>query len=258
MKKIGLGNYDNLAKSYSKFRPSYSGESINFLKILIPKKDRNICLDLGAGTGIFSRKLCKIFNKVYAAEVSKSMIIEGQKFKNKNIIWINTKAEKIAIRNKSFNLVTAASCFHWFDNRSLAKRLIPLMTKNSFLFIIYNSRNTMFDKFSRSVEKKLRSFNTSFFNKRISSGQSPNTLKKINRFVKISKFTKPIIFNLTHLEKFSKKKYIGAWLSSNEARARMGERNFKVFIDWLNKTINPKMVIKTQYVNTCFILQKNY
>ena len=228
MKKIGLGNYDNLAKSYSKFRPSYSSESINFLKILIPKKDRNLCLDLGAGTGIFSRKLSKIFNKVYAAEVSKFMIMEGKKSKNKNIKWINSKAEKINIKSKRFKLVTAASCFHWFDNRSLAKKLIPLMTKNSFLFIIYNSRNTKFDKFSRSVEKKLKSLNTSFFKKRISSGQSPNTLKKINSFVKITKFTKPIIFNLTHFEKFSKKKYIGAWLSSNEVRARMGERNYKI------------------------------
>ena len=106
-----------------------------------------------AGTGIFSRKLSKIFNKVYAAEVSKFMIMEGKKSKNKNIKWINSKAEKINIKNKRFKLVTAASCFHWFNNRSLAKKLIPLMTKNSFLFIIYNSRNTKFDKFSRSVEK---------------------------------------------------------------------------------------------------------
>ena len=47
--------------------------------------------NLGAGTGIFSRKLSKIFNKVYAAEVSKFMIMEGKKSKNQNIKWINSK-----------------------------------------------------------------------------------------------------------------------------------------------------------------------
>ena len=56
----------------------------------------------------------------------------------------------------------------------------------------------------------------------------------------MTKFTKPIIFNLTHFEKFSKKKYIGAWLSSNEVRARMGEKNFEIFINWLNEIIKPK------------------
>ena len=38
----------------------------------------------------------------------------------------------------------------------------------------------------------------------------------------------------------------------------MGEKNFEIFINWLNEIIKPKMKIKTQYINTCFILQKNY
>ena len=82
--------------------------------------------------------------------------------------------------------------------------------------------------------------------------------RKIDVLINNAGITLPNKNNLKNFEKFSKKKYIGAWLSSNEVRARMGEKNFEIFINWLNEIIKPKMKIKTQYINTCFILQKNY
>lgn len=257
MNKIKLGCYDDLAKSYSKFRPSYSDDAIQFLKILVNNK-RDQCLDIGAGTGIFSRKLTEIFKKVYAVEISKSMIREGKKIKNKKIVWINSSAEKVKLKKKTFNLVTSASCFHWLDNKKIAKKILPFMEKNSYFFIIYNSRNRNFNKFSKLVEKKLGYLDPSFLKKRVSSGQSPKTLIKIKEFAKISRFTQPLIFNLKHTENFSKKKYIGAWISSNEVRARLGDKKFKIFIDWLNNKLKPKDTVTTEYINTCFLLQKNY
>jgi len=258
MNKINLGCYNYLAKNYSKYRPSYSSEAINFLKLIINKKELDLCLDIGAGTGIFTRKLQKIFKKIYAVELSKEMISEGKRFKSKKINWINSSAEKINLKNKKFNLVSAASCFHWIENKKLAKKLIPIMKKNSYFFIIYNSRNTSYNNFSRAVEKKLNKLNKSYLKKRVSSGQSSSTEDKINKFSKIANFTNPIKFNLYHQEKFSKKKYIGAWMSANEARAKIGNEKFKIFIKWLDKTLKPKDIVETQYINKCFLLQKKY
>ena len=53
-----------------------------------------------------------------------------------------------------------------------------------------------------------------------------------------------------------KKRYITAWESSNEFRNKIGEKNFKDFINWINKEF-PKNKIKAKYFNNCWLFQKN-
>jgi SAM-dependent methyltransferase len=249
--KVLLGNFDRLAKSYRKSRPHYSNKITKFLKSIFDN-DRNIVsLDLGSGTGIFSRQLSKISKQVIGIEISKEMIKNA--YKIKNIKYINSSVNNLKI-NKKFDLITSASCFHWFDNIKIKKIIQNNLRDNGFFFITYNSRDIHGDAFLTKVEKKIISFNSSFKN-RVSSGSSEFVNKKIINFAKILKTNGPIFLQFQHNENFSLKRYLNVWDSSNEFRNKLGEKNYSIFKDWLIKEF-PTGGVNARYVNRCWLLQK--
>jgi SAM-dependent methyltransferase len=249
-KKILLGNFNLLAKSYRKSRPQYSNKIIIFLKTIFNNK-KIISLDLGSGTGIFSRQLAKISKQVVGIEISKEMIKNA--YKLNNIKYINSSVNNIRLK-KRFDLITAASCFHWFDNFKINKIIENSLREGGFFFVVYNSRVIYEDPFLSRVEKKIISLNNSFKN-RVSSGSSEFVNKKIINFTKVSKMNGPIFFQFYHNEKFSLERYLNVWGSSNEFRNKLGETKYQIFKDWLIKEF-PSRGIIAKYINRCWLLQK--
>ena len=104
------------------------------------------------------------------------------------------------------------------------------------------------------MKKKITSLNKNF-KSRVSSGQSEFVKRKIIRFSKISKLSHPFYLEFNHSENFSKKRYFTVWESSNEFRSKMGEKNYLIFLEWLEKNF-PKHGINAEYINKCWVLQK--
>ena len=126
-----FGDFDKLAVNYARYRPTY-----NFLltkKIIKQFKKKKIVLELGAGTGKFTKILKKLnyFNKIIAIDPSKKMMEHGINFLGKKkITWINTKAENIKIKSDSVDLICAASSFHWFNNKMSLFKLSKILKNN--------------------------------------------------------------------------------------------------------------------------------
>ena len=251
-KKIKLGNFNSLAKAYRQSRPGYSEEIIYLLKSFFSSSNKKIkSLDLGSGTGIFTKEIAKISYHVTGVELSKEMIKNA--YKLKNVKYLNSSVESISFKEK-FDIFSSASCFHWFNNSKLAKLVNANLKDNGLFIICYNSRKISKNPFLKKVEKKIYSLNKNF-KSRISSGQSDFVKKKIIDFTKKSKLKGPIYFEFSHFEKFSKKRYFTVWESSNEFRNRLGNENYKNFLNWLNLNFTKKS-INTEYVNKCWLLQK--
>ena len=250
--KIKLGNFNNLAKAYRESRPGYSKNIIYILKSFLSSSNTKIkSLDLGSGTGIFTKEIAKISYHVIGVELSKEMIKNA--YKLKNVKYLNSSADSIRFKEK-FDIFSSASCFHWFNNSKIAK-LVNTNLKDKGLFLIcYNSRKVSKNPFLKKVEKKIYSLNKNF-KSRISSGQSDFVKKKIIDFTKESKLKGPIYFEFSHFEKFSKKRYFKVWESSNEFRNKLDNENYKIFLNWLNLNF-PKKGINAEYVNKCWLLQK--
>ena len=69
--KIKLGNFNNLAKAYRESRPGYSKDIINLLKSFFPSRNKKIkSLDLGSGTGLFTKEIAKLSYHVTGIELS--------------------------------------------------------------------------------------------------------------------------------------------------------------------------------------------
>ena len=251
MEKITLGKFDKLAKAYKSSRPNYSNEIINILKLFFYKNKNISSLDLGCGTGIFTRKLSTISKKVIGVDVSNEMIKNA--YKDKKITYHNKKIENIKL-NQKFDIISAASSFHWFDSKKISKIINFNLREKGIFLIIYNTRDISLNDYLKKVEKKIYSLNSNF-KKRKSSGSSKFVSNKIVQFKKISKLSGPIKFDITHKEFFTKKRYFNVWKSANEFRNRIGIKNYDKFFDWLNNSF-PKKGIKAQYINKCWIFQK--
>jgi len=252
--KIKLGNFNKLAISYRKSRPGYSKKIVNLIKSLPFENSKKIyTLDLGSGTGIFTKQIAKISYKVLGIELSKEMIANSYKIKNVN--YKNLSANSLKIKKK-FDIISAASCFHWFDNYRISKLVKTNLKKNGYFIICYNSRDISKNLFLKNVEKKIISLNKSF-KSRVSSGKSEFVKNKILNFSKISKLSGPICFEFQHLEKFSKTRYLAAWDSSNEFRNKLGEKKYSLFVKWVDKNF-PKKNIYANYKNKFWLLQKSY
>ena len=251
-KKIELGNFNNLAKAYRSSRPGYSKKIINLLKFFLPPGNKKInSLDLGSGTGLFTKEIAKISSHVTGVELSNEMIANACKLKN--VKYLNFSADKVRLKKK-YDIFSSASCFHWFNNNRMAKLTNTNLKDNGFFIICYNSRKISKNSFLKKVEKKIYSLNKNF-KSRISSGQSDFVKKKIIDFAQKSKLRGPIYFEFTHFEKFSKKRYFTVWESSNEFRSKLGHENYLTFLNWLNLNF-PQKGINAEYVNKCWLLQK--
>lgn len=107
---------------YAQFRPAYP-KSLFETVLKRVKPPYQTALDLGAGTGISSAILSKIFHSVTAVEADEKMLRAGS-FAD-NVCVINALAEEVHFAENTFDLITAGNAFYWMD----AERILPKMYK---------------------------------------------------------------------------------------------------------------------------------
>ncbi len=101
-------------------------------------------LDLGAGTGKFTRLLVPTKAKLTAVEP-----VEGMRKKFASILpgiqILSGTAESIPAGNSSFDAVVAAQAFHWFAGDLALKEIHRVLKLNGKLGLIWNVRDESFD-----------------------------------------------------------------------------------------------------------------
>lgn len=68
---MSLEYFTGKAEAYAKGRPDYPTEAVEGIFRYIPAN--TVFVDIGAGTGIFTKKLAEYGNKVYAVEPNEDM-----------------------------------------------------------------------------------------------------------------------------------------------------------------------------------------
>jgi ubiquinone/menaquinone biosynthesis C-methylase UbiE len=92
------------------------------LRNLLPLKRVKSVLDLGAGTGRFSKSLQETFHcPIFAVDPSEAMLAQGKnRGLDNNIEWRQGTAENIPLSTKSIDLVWMSQVFHHLENPMLA------------------------------------------------------------------------------------------------------------------------------------------
>ncbi len=134
-KKLGA-SFGKVARDYAKSRPTYS--DIAILDELFDAKD---VLELGAGTGLFSRLIHnRDTTSYFASDLSSEMLLANDEVLSSN--KVAAVAEALPFSDASFDTVAAAQAAHWFDLASAPREIRRIMRDSGTLVIIWNHRDS--------------------------------------------------------------------------------------------------------------------
>lgn len=156
--------FSNRVDTYTKYRPSYPAEAIDYLYDTVGLTAESEVLDVGAGTGIFSRLLLDRGSRVTAAEPNEAMreaaLAASQD--NPRFKAVPGAAEETGLADASYDFIVAAQAFHWF-NRAAAKREFGrVLRPGGKAILVWNTRLTGGTPFLEEYERLLQNLGTDY------------------------------------------------------------------------------------------------
>lgn len=132
------------AENYTKFRPSYPKEYLDYLVNECSIRKTSVVADVGAGTGIFTKSLLEKECTVIAVEPNVDMRNAAQEFLNgyDKLTLVNGTDENTTILSHSVDLITAAQAFHWFDAEKFKLECRRILKPNAKVALVWNSRDS--------------------------------------------------------------------------------------------------------------------
>jgi len=136
--------FDRAGDGYHRGRPDYPREAIDFIiaKFQITKDTKVV--DLGAGTGKFSKLLADRGYQVTAVEPVAGMRAKFKELLPEHEILEGT-AEANPVPDESCDLVIVAQAFHWFNGEKALEEIHRILKPEGFLVLIWNARDESVD-----------------------------------------------------------------------------------------------------------------
>lgn len=145
------GGFDRAAETYASSRPGYPPAAVDWL--LGTGRD---VLDLGAGSGLLTLALAERAPRVVAADPSRNLLAELGAT-GPAIPAVQTGAEALPFGPMSFDVVTVATAFHWFDASRALPELRRVLKPGGWLALVWNTRMTDGAAWTRELRDLLRS-----------------------------------------------------------------------------------------------------
>ena len=123
---------------YERGRPAYPKEAVDALSIT---QDMTVA-DIGCGTGKLTRLLVSTDARVVGVEPLPGML-STFRAQLPTVEAVAGTAEAIPFRDGTFDLVTCASAFHWFDHDRAIPELHRALRPGGRLAIIWNRRDAL-------------------------------------------------------------------------------------------------------------------
>lgn len=186
-----LTRFSNRSDNYAKFRPGYPSGVTKILKSDCGLRETSVIADVGSGTGILSELFLKNGNSVFAVEPNAAMRLtaEGLLTKYAKFRSISATAEATTLETESFDFVTAAQAFHWFDRGKAKREFARILKPEGWVVLIWNERRLDSTVFLRAYEDLLLNYGTDY-----------QDVRHENVTTEIAEFFAPKTFELQTLE----------------------------------------------------------
>jgi SAM-dependent methyltransferase len=125
-------NFGHMHAEYSAARRGYPSEVYEYLSEIVNKANPQT-LDIGCGTGISTRELQQYNFEVRGADKD-ALMVESAKKQSPEIEYIIATADKLSFVSDHFDLVTAFTAFHWFNNEESLKEIKRVLKPGGIFF----------------------------------------------------------------------------------------------------------------------------
>jgi SAM-dependent methyltransferase len=120
--------------AYSAYRPRYPDTLFETILDALGGPRRR-ALDLGAGTGLSTEPLCRVFPEVVALEPDEKMAANLRQLDG-NVTVVQLSGEELEAEPGSFDLVTCGNAFYWMDGPRMAAAVAAWLRPGG-LFAVY-------------------------------------------------------------------------------------------------------------------------
>lgn len=133
-------DWGRASQDYAKFRDIYPEE---FYEKIV---ERRLCvegqnvLDLGTGTGVLPRNMCRFGAKWIGTDISENQIAQARVLSEKaqmDIDYYVVPTEEISFPDNSFDVITACQCFWYFDHKRVTPNLARMLKPDGRLLVLY-------------------------------------------------------------------------------------------------------------------------
>jgi ubiquinone/menaquinone biosynthesis C-methylase UbiE len=139
------------ADTYARGRPEYPHALQDWLAGALALAPGKTVVDLGAGTGKFSRLLGKTGASVIAVEPVAAMRAQmAQALPDVEVI--EGTAEAMPLAGASVDAVVCAQAFHWFANHDAMREITRVLRPGGWLGLVWNVRDESVDWVARLTE----------------------------------------------------------------------------------------------------------
>ncbi|MFV0412021.1 MAG: class I SAM-dependent methyltransferase [Oscillospiraceae bacterium] len=134
--------FTGLAAVYSKFRPGYPADLLQYLHAEAGFAPGKTVADIGAGTGIFSKFLAEGNSPVICVEPNPGMLaLAKQELALYPLCrFVQASAEHTTLPESSVNFVTVAQAFHWFNREAFRLECQRILKPGGRVVLVWNSR----------------------------------------------------------------------------------------------------------------------
>ncbi len=140
---LGVRGFAN-GQLYDSARPDYPESAINYFVSVFDTGKRTRALDLGAGTGIFTRQILPYVGTMIAVDPSASMR-DALRASSPNVEVIDGSDVNIPVSDNSVDVVFVAQAFHWFDETRALNEIHRVLVDEGGLGLIWNERDESVD-----------------------------------------------------------------------------------------------------------------
>ncbi|HVE60450.1 MAG TPA: class I SAM-dependent methyltransferase, partial [Chitinophagaceae bacterium] len=131
--------FSTQANAYAQYRPTYPKELFEYIVSFVENK--TTAWDCATGNGQAAAILSGYFEKVIATDISQAQLKNA--VEKDNISYQISTAEKTPFPDDSFDLITVATAYHWFDHTAFHKEATRVGKNNCVVAAwTYGSLNT--------------------------------------------------------------------------------------------------------------------
>ena len=133
--------YDSVASAYDRTRPRYPAEILAQMQSIAKLQPVKSVLEIGAGSGIATVELAKLGANIVALEPSKSACAIARDKCNAypNVEVVNTIFEDWDLKARKFDVVVAATSFHWITPEVRYIKTAEALKDNGLLVLLWNT-----------------------------------------------------------------------------------------------------------------------
>ena len=152
------------SESYAKYRDIYPEVLYNELRKLGVAKDGSAWLDIGTGTGVLPKNLYNENARIVGVDIEDEQIKYAKKYADENklnIEYFACPAEETGLEDNSFDFITAAQCFWYFDRDKIKSEIQRLLKPNRLFIKIYLGW-TLDDEIAHKSHMLIKEYNKSW------------------------------------------------------------------------------------------------